>query len=184
MVTSSGDREPAGEAEIQLGVGEEISPARPTGRSTALRVLGIVDFRYLFVANMMMFMAFQMRNVVQSWLALELTDSQAWVGVINGAPAIAIIALGLLGGVASDRWPKRDILLWVRLGLGLVNFVVGYLVMIDVISIWHLLFFRLRRAARSRLECLPVRPSSRTLSAETGCSRRCHSTSRYRLSVG
>ena len=143
MVTSSGDREPAGEAEIQLGEGEEISPARPTGRSTALRVLGIVDFRYLFVANMMMFMAFQMRNVVQSWLALELTDSQAWVGVINGSPAIAIIALGLLGGVASDRWPKRDILLWVRLGLGLANFVVGYLVMIDVISIWHLLFLSL-----------------------------------------
>jgi MFS family permease len=81
-----------------------------------------------------------MRNVVQSWLALELTDSQAWVGVINGSPAIAIILLGLIGGVASDRWPKRDILLWVRLGLGMVNLVVGYLVVIDVISIWHLLF--------------------------------------------
>ena len=109
-------------------------------QSAVLQLLRITDFRYLFLANMMLFMAFQMRNVVQSWLALELTDSQAWVGVINGSPAIAIILLGLVGGVASDRWPKRDILLWVRLGLGLVNLVVGYLVVIDAISIWHLLF--------------------------------------------
>ena len=112
-------------------------------QSAVLQLMRITDFRYVFLANMMLFMAFQMRNVVQSWLALELTDSQAWVGVINGSPAVAIITLGLIGGVASDRWPKRDILLWVRIGLGLVNFAVGYLVMIDVISIWHLLFLSL-----------------------------------------
>ncbi len=143
MATSGSDRDPAIDAEAQHAPGQEITPGDSGGGSAAVQVLRIVDFRYLFVANMMMFMAFQMRNVVQSWLALELTDSQAWVGVINGSPAAAIILLSLIGGVASDRWPKRDILLWVRLGLGLVNFVVGYLVMIDAISIWHLLFLSL-----------------------------------------
>jgi len=123
--------------------GDAATSENSGGGTAAFQVLRIVDFRYLFVGNMMMFMAFQMRNVVQSWLALELTDSQAWVGVVNGSPAIAIILLGLIGGVASDRWPKRDILLWVRLGLGMVNFLVGYLVMIDAISIWHLLFLSL-----------------------------------------
>ena len=142
MAISGEDREPAADAEIQNDETDVTAP-EPRAGSTVETVLRIVDFRYLFVANMMMFMAFQMRNIVQSWLALELTDSQAWVGVINGSPAIAIIALGLIGGVASDRWPKRDILLWVRIGLGLVNFVVGYLVMIDAISIWHLLFLSL-----------------------------------------
>ncbi len=143
MATSGKDRDPAIDADVWNDGSDEITPDKSGGGSIALTVLGIVDFRYLFVANMMMFMAFQMRNVVQSWLALELTDSQAWVGVINGSPAVAIITLGLIGGVASDRWPKRDILLWVRIGLGLVNFAVGYLVMIDVISIWHLLFLSL-----------------------------------------
>ncbi|MDP7160221.1 MAG: MFS transporter [Dehalococcoidia bacterium] len=143
MATSGKDRDPAIDADVRNDGSDEITPDKSGGGSIALTVLGIVDFRYLFVANMMMFMAFQMRNVVQSWLALELTDSQAWVGVINGSPAVAIITLGLIGGVASDRWPKRDILLWVRIGLGLVNFAVGYLVMIDVISIWHLLFLSL-----------------------------------------
>ncbi|MBT4515459.1 MAG: MFS transporter [Chloroflexi bacterium] len=140
MAIPGTDREPVSDDQVQQNE-DVVTPAEESaGGSAALQVLRITDFRYLFMANMMMFMAFQMRNVVQSWLALELTDSQAWVGVINGSPAIAIILLGLIGGVASDRWPKRDILLWVRLGLGMVNLVVGYLVGIDVISIWHLLF--------------------------------------------
>jgi len=131
------------DSEDQRDESDAVAPENSGGSTAAFQVLRIVDFRYLFVGNMMMFMAFQMRNVVQSWLALELTDSQAWVGVINGSPTIAIILLGLIGGVASDRWPKRDILLRVRLGLGLANFVVGYLVMVDVISIWHLLILSL-----------------------------------------
>ena len=140
MANSGTDEESNADDQPQDIEQESILQEDPDEQPAVLQLMRITDFRYLFLANMMLFMAFQMRNVVQSWLALELTDSQAWVGVINGSPAIAIILLGLVGGVASDRWPKRDILLWVRLGLGLVNVVVGYLVVIDAISIWHLLF--------------------------------------------
>ena len=54
---------------------ESISKEDPEEQSTVLQLMRITDFRYIFIANMMLFMAFQMRNVVQSWLALELTDS-------------------------------------------------------------------------------------------------------------
>ena len=138
MATSGTDRDPAPDAGVAAGTGDELAPATSAG-STALEVLRMRDFRYLFVANILVFMVFQMRNVVQAWLALELTDSQAWVGIIAGAPAIAVILLSLAGGVASDRWSKRSILIWVRTSMALVNFIVGYLVAIDVISIWHLL---------------------------------------------
>ena len=138
MATSGTDRDPAPDAGVAAGTGDELAPATSAG-SHAPEVVRMRDFRYLFVANILVFMVFQMRNVVQAWLALELTDSQAWVGIIAGAPAIAVILLSLAGGVASDRWSKRSILIWVRTSMALVNFIVGYLVAIDVISIWHLL---------------------------------------------
>ncbi|MDA1258110.1 MAG: MFS transporter [Chloroflexi bacterium] len=143
MATSGTNDDPVLETVEAPVKNVETSSGTTAGGATAREVLRLVDFRYLFLANILVFMAFQMRNVVQSWLALELTDSQAWVGVVNGAPSIAVISLSLIGGLASDRWPKRDILLWVRIGLGTMNFVVGYMVMIDAVSIWHLLFLSL-----------------------------------------
>ena len=53
--------------------------------------------------------------MAQSWLTLELTDSQAWVGLVNGLPAVAVIALTLYGGVLAERYPKKKILASVRL---------------------------------------------------------------------
>ena len=66
MAISGEDREPAADAEIQNDETDVTAP-EPRAGSTVVTVLRIVDFRYLFVANMMMFMAFQMRNIVQSW---------------------------------------------------------------------------------------------------------------------
>ena len=114
-----------------------------TQRSTAADVLKIRDFRFLFVSLGVLIFAFEMRTMAQSWLALELTDSQAWVGIVNGVPAIAVIALSLLGGVVADRYPKRTILLWVRAGLAALAFLVGFLVITDAIAIWHLILLAL-----------------------------------------
>ncbi|MCH7594208.1 MAG: MFS transporter [Chloroflexi bacterium] len=139
MATSDTKRDSAPDTAVEAGIGKESAHAGSGGGSTALEVLRMRDFRYLFVANILVFMVFQMRNVVQAWLALELTDSQAWVGIIAGSPAIAVILLSLAGGVASDRWSKRTILMWVRGSMAVVNLIVGYLVAIEVISIWHLL---------------------------------------------
>lgn len=102
-------------------------------------VLKIRDFRFALISSAILIFGFEMRAVAQSWLALELTDSQAWVGAVNGLPAIVMIVLSLIGGVAADRFPKRDILLIVRLLLITLGLVVGYLVATDVITIWALL---------------------------------------------
>ena len=86
----------------------------PVQGSRVSDVLKIRDFRFLFISVAVLIFAFEMRTMAQSWLALELTDSQAWVGIVNGVPAIAVIALTLFGGVIADRYPKRTILILVR----------------------------------------------------------------------
>ena len=121
--------------------GEGLTPDgdAPSGRKLALALLKLRDFRFALLGSGVLVFSFQMRAIVQSWLALELTDSQAWVGAVNGLPAVVSIALSLLGGLAADRFPKRDILVVMRLGLVGLALVVGYLVAIDIITIWHLL---------------------------------------------
>ena len=121
--------------------GEGLTPDgdAPSGRKLALALLKLRDFRFALLGSGVLVFSFQMRAIVQSWLALELTDSQAWVGAVNGLPAVVSIALSLLGGLAADRFPKRDILVVMRLGLVGLALVSGYLVAIDVITIWHLL---------------------------------------------
>jgi MFS family permease len=102
-------------------------------------VLKIRDFRFALFSAAVLVFGFEMRAVAQSWLALELTDSQAWVGAVNGLPAIVMIALSIIGGVAADRFPKRDILLVVRLLLIALGLSVGFMVATEVITIWALL---------------------------------------------
>jgi MFS family permease len=56
---------------------------------------------------------------------------------------MAVIALSLAGGIVADRFPKRDILIWVRVALAVLSFAVGYLVVSGRIEVWHLVVFAL-----------------------------------------
>jgi MFS family permease len=116
-------------------------------RFAAFGLLRLPDYRWAFISIGLLTFGYQMRSIAQSWLALELTDSQAWVGIVNGVPALAVIVLSLVGGIASDRFPKRDILIWVRAGLAILSFTVGYLVVAGWIQTWHLVVLALAQGS-------------------------------------
>ena len=61
--------------------------AQESGRKALAGLLKIRDFRYIFLSVGILIFGFEMRSMAQSWLTLELTDSQAWVGLVNGLPA-------------------------------------------------------------------------------------------------
>ena len=117
--------------------------AQESGRKALAGLLKIRDFRYIFLSVGILIFGFEMRSMAQSWLTLELTDSQAWVGLVNGLPAVGVIALTLYGGVIAERYPKKTILAIVRLLLAVLAFAVGYLVAAELIEAWHLLVFAL-----------------------------------------
>ncbi len=126
-------------AESLEGADQMPATVADSGRALAFTLLRLRDFRFALLSGAALVFGFEMRAVLQSGLALELTDSQAWVGAINGLPAVTMIALSLLGGVAADRFPKRDIQVLTRLGLVGLALGAGYLVAADVITIWYLL---------------------------------------------
>ena len=97
---------------------EANQPDASAVRKLALALLRLHDFRLTLLGSAVLVFGFEMRAIVQSWLALELTDSQAWVGAVNGLPAIMVIDLSLAGGVAAARLPHRGIVGGGRNGRG------------------------------------------------------------------
>ena len=88
----------------------------------AVEILRRRNFRNLWIANLFTDVSGHVRTVGVAWLALELTDSQFWVGLTLGSVAIPVIALGLLSGAVVDRLPRRSIITISQLLLGCLLF--------------------------------------------------------------
>jgi MFS family permease len=52
-----------------------------------------------------------MQGVAQSWLIYRLTHSESMMGITIFATHIPVLLLGAIGGVAADRYPRKNIVL-------------------------------------------------------------------------
>ena len=106
----------------------------------AIQLLSMSNFRWLWLSNGLTLMGFQIRNMGQAWITLDITDgSQFWVGVVNGTPAITIMVFSIMGGVAADRLPRQRILILTRMALAWLAFATAFLVATDLLAIWMLI---------------------------------------------
>lgn len=113
---------------------------RRSGLAEARDILSIRDFQFLLLGNAMMFAGFQVRNMGQAWLVLEITnESSLWVGIVNAMPGIAIISISLLGGAAADRKERWKIQAMSKFVIASMAFVTAFLVTSGVIEAWHLI---------------------------------------------
>jgi len=108
-------------------------------RFLAFEALKITNFRFLVAADFFDFIGFNTRLMVQGWVVLELTNSDGWVGLVAGLPAIPVIALALFGGAITDRMNRRVIQMWTFALLAMTGFVLGMLIEADSIQLWHLI---------------------------------------------
>jgi predicted MFS family arabinose efflux permease len=104
-----------------------------------LTVLRMPSFGWVVGDSAFGAIGFQMVTMSQAWVTLELTDSDAWVGAVNGIAAIPAAALVLFGGVLADRINRRTLLLWTRLTLAFLGFFTGLLVFANIVTVWHLI---------------------------------------------
>jgi len=114
-------------------------PVRGRGLRDSFGVLGIRDFRLLLIANALTFAGFQVRNMAQAWLVLDLTESSLWVGIVNAMPGIAIILVSLYAGAVVDRSERRGILVRSRFVIAVLSCLTAFLVTTGHIQVWHLI---------------------------------------------
>ncbi|MFQ6027109.1 MAG: MFS transporter [Dehalococcoidia bacterium] len=117
-------------------VSPAVAPPKPP--PAFLQALGIGAFRRLLASNGLAFMGKYIQNIIVAWLVLEMTDSNFWVGIVNGVPALSIVLFSLFGGVLADRMDRRTLLMWSRVSLASLSFLSAFLIAAGIIELWHL----------------------------------------------
>jgi MFS family permease len=107
--------------------------------TTTFASLEIREYRLLFIAGTISFLAVQAQVVARGWLANELTDSNAALGGVYMAFGIPMLLATPFGGAIADRVSKRWILIITQLVLGTTAAWLGVAVLFDAVAYWMLL---------------------------------------------
>ena len=93
-----------------------------------------------FSASLAAVGATQLVTFGQLWLVYEITASPIMLGWLGAAAAVPNLAITLFGGVISDRYNKRWILLITSGGNMLLTGLLTILVITQSVEVWHVLF--------------------------------------------
>ncbi len=97
------------------------------------------DFRTLWIGGLFSFMGVQMQFFLRGILAWELTERADALGLVYFIFGVSLLVSTPLGGVMSDRLPKRTVMLVSHIGLVGSAVGLGFAVITDVAEFWMLL---------------------------------------------
>jgi MFS family permease len=123
----------SGRPEATEGVGR----LAPASRPVRLGALRHRDFRLFWIGQLISQIGTWMQSVAQAWLVLELTQSPLQLGLVSTLQFTPILLLSPIGGVLSDRFAKRRVLLISQTAMQLQAFVLAALVWSGRIQYWH-----------------------------------------------
>ena len=116
--------------------------ADPVARASAWRrpflALTADAFRHLWLGMLPGTMAMQMGMVTTGYVAYDISNSAAAVGLVSTGWGAPMLLLGLVGGVVADRVPKRTVLLITQSFIGLAAVIMAVLVLSGAIEIWQM----------------------------------------------
>ena len=115
------------------------SRARDMRRAPAFHLLAIPNFRRLAIGVTLGFVAYNINLMAQSWLVLDMTDSQLWVGVAAGSSAVAVMVFSLVAGALADRADRRSLILVSRIAQATFAFFLAILVSSGGVELWHII---------------------------------------------
>jgi MFS family permease len=94
------------------------------------------NYRLFFTGQLVSVVGTWMQTVAQSWLVLTLTGSGLALGVAAALQFLPMLLFGAWGGLVADRFDKRRLLVATQSAAGLLAFVLGLLVVTDVVTLW------------------------------------------------
>ncbi len=95
------------------------------------------DFRLFWIGQLISQIGTWMQSVAQAWLVLELTHSPLQLGLVSALQFIPVLLLSPVGGVLSDRFAKRRVLLISQTAMQLQAFLLAALVWSGRVEYWH-----------------------------------------------
>ncbi|MBI4838623.1 MAG: MFS transporter [Nitrospirae bacterium] len=98
------------------------------------------NFRLFWIGQVISLTGSWMQSAAQGWLVLKLTDSPFYLGLAGLAGGLPIILFSLVGGVAADRFSKRNMLLFTQVMFTTLTLILAVLVSVKIINVWHVLW--------------------------------------------
>lgn len=102
-----------------------------------LRPLRIRDFRLLWTALSVSLFGDGLYVVAIAWQTYELENAASALGMVFTAWSLPMVIFLLIGGVASDRFDRRKVLILSDVIRGVAITVMGILSVTGVIRLWH-----------------------------------------------
>ena len=116
---------------------EEVGRLASSPRPVRLGALRHRDFRLFWIGQLISQIGTWMQSVAQAWLVLELTHSPLHLGIVSALQFTPVLLLSPVGGVLSDRFAKRKVLLISQTAMQLQAFVLAALVWSGRVQYWH-----------------------------------------------
>lgn len=132
-----GEEEPA-EQPAPAAISTGVVDSRPrAGGIRILRPLRNRDFSFLWTGMTVSLIGDGIYLVAIAWLVLRISNSATALGAVGAAWTIPQIASLLWGGVASDRFDRRMVMIAADVTRGIPIALIGLLALTDAIELWH-----------------------------------------------
>jgi MFS family permease len=110
---------------------------RPPWRKT-FTSLQVRNFRLFAMAHLVAVIAVWMQRIAQDWLVLQLSGSVAAVGITVAMQFAPSLLLMPLGGIITDRYSKRVILMISQSVAGVLALLLAVLSLSGAVQVWHI----------------------------------------------
>jgi MFS family permease len=120
---------------------ESHEPVAPpsAGIPHTFRAIRHRNFRLFISGQVVSLVGTWMQNVAQSWLVYRLTHSELLLGTTWFCSQIAVFALGPLGGLAADRFSRRNLVIATQTLSMLQALALAALTLSGRVEVWHIL---------------------------------------------
>ena len=117
----------------------ERHPAPSPTKWAAFSSLRIPAYRTLWWGGLFTFMSVQMQFLLRGLLAWDLTEREGALGLVYLCFGVSLLIATPLGGVASDRYSKRLILVLSQLIITVFAVFMGVVVLLGIAQFWMLM---------------------------------------------
>ncbi len=100
--------------------------------------LGLRDYRLLWLSHLTAQFGQWMDQVSRGWLMYSLTHSALQLGLVSAVRGVPLLFLGVIAGVAADRYNRKAQLIIAQTVNALLNAALAILILTGRIEFWHL----------------------------------------------
>jgi MFS family permease len=117
--------------------GVEAPPERGSRWQVAGRALRHRNFQLFFSGQLISLIGTWMQSVAQSWLVYRLTGSALLLGSVGFASQVPVFVFAPLGGIAADRFNRRQIVIATQTAAMLLAAILAALTLFHKVQVWH-----------------------------------------------